>query len=152
MNDTNASRGKITRRSFLGTTAAAAAAMTLSQRAAFGAEEIKFWDMVWGTGATYTAAAKELVGGYQPAGDNLGVRYQSIPWANWYQTFTSAAASRTTPAVSSGAAFLPFYFMEQGVIAPADDIVAAMDKAGTNDFLPGILDEMKTDQGYAAMP
>jgi len=152
MNDSNASRGNFTRRTFLGTTAAAAAAMTLGQRAAIGAEDIKFWDMVWGTGATYTAAAKELVGSYQPAGDNLGVRYQSIPWANWYQTFTSAAASRTTPAVSSGAAFLPFYFIEQGVIAPADDVVAAMDKAGTNDFLPGILDEMKTDQGYAAMP
>lgn len=142
----------LTRRSFLGTTAAAAAAMTVGSRPAFAADEIKFWDMVWGTGASYTAAAKELVGSYQPAGGNLGVRYQSIPWANWYQTFTSAAASRTTPAVSSGAAFLPFYFIEQGVIAPADDLVASIDKAGTNDFLPGVLDAMKTKEGYAAMP
>ncbi len=152
MNESNTSRSSMTRRAFLGTTAAAAAAMTVGQNAAFGAEEIKFWDMVWGTGAGYTAAAKELVGGYKPSGDNLGVRYQSIPWANWYQTFTSAAASRTTPAVSSGAAFLPFYFIEQGVIAPADDVVAGFDKSGTNDFLPGVLDAMKTDKGYAAMP
>jgi len=142
----------LTRRSFLGTTAAAAATLTIGGRAASAAEEIKFWDMVWGTGASYTAAAKELVGSYQPAGDNLGVRYQSIPWANWYQTFTSAAASRTTPAVSSGAAFLPFYFIEQGVIAPADDLVASIDKAGNNDFLPGVLEAMHTKEGYAAMP
>ncbi|MCX5515728.1 ABC transporter substrate-binding protein [Kaistia algarum] len=152
MNESNARRSGMNRRAFLASTAAAATAMTVGQKAAFGAEEIKFWDMVWGTGATYTAAAKELVGSYQPSGDNLGVRYQSIPWANWYQTFTSAAASRTTPAVSSGAAFLPFYFIEQGVIAPADDVVAGFDKSGTNDFLPGVLDAMKTDKGYAAMP
>lgn len=145
-------KGGLTRRSFLGTTAAAAATLTIGGRAASAAEEIKFWDMVWGTGASYTAAAKELVGSYQPTGDNLGVRYQSIPWANWYQTFTSAAASRTTPAVSSGAAFLPFYFIEQGVIAPADDLVASMEKAGNNDFLPGVLEAMHTKEGYAAMP
>ena len=146
------SKSGLTRRSFLGTTAAAAATLTIGGRAASAAEEIKFWDMVWGTGASYTAAAKELVGAYQPADGNLGVRYQSIPWANWYQTFTSAAASRTTPAVSSGAAFLPFYFIEQGVIAPADDLVASIDKAGNNDFLPGVLEAMHTKEGYAAMP
>ncbi len=80
MNDTNGrGRGKITRRSFLGTTAAAAAAMTLvASGPHLAPKRSKFWDMVWGTGATYTAAAKELVGSYQPAGDNLGVRYQSI--------------------------------------------------------------------------
>lgn len=139
------------RRSFLGASAAAFAASVGGK--AFAADEtLTFWDMVWGTGATYTAAAKDLAGKYTPAGGALGVRYQSIPWANWYQTFTSAAASQTTPAVSSGAAFLPFYFLEQGVAEPADNLVATLDKDGKNDFLPGLLDAMKTDDGYAAVP
>jgi multiple sugar transport system substrate-binding protein len=152
MNETS-KRLSISRRGFLGATAATAA-LGLGKLPAFAAEgePLKFWDMVWGTGSTYTAAAKALAGQYQPAGDALGVRYQSIPWANWYQTFTSAAASGTTPAVSSGAAFLPFYFMEQGVAAPADDLVALLDKQGKNDFLPGLLDAMKTDDGYAGVP
>ena len=111
-----------------------------------------FWDMVWGSGAAYTASAKQTVGAYAPSGGSLGVTYQSVPWSNWYQTFTSAAASRTTPAVSSGAAFLPFSFIEQGVVAPADDLVKLLDTNKTNDFLPGILDQMKTSQGYAAVP
>lgn len=141
----------ITRRGFLGA-AAGAAALGLGEAPAWGAETLKFWDMVWGTGPAYTAAARALAGRYQPKGDALGVRYQSVPWANWYQTFTSAVASRTTPAVSSGAAFLPFTFIEQGAIAPADDLVSRLDKEGTNDFLPGLVDAMKTPQGIAAMP
>ncbi|KAB0677546.1 ABC transporter substrate-binding protein [Aureimonas leprariae] len=141
------------RRSFLGTSAAALAASLAGGRAfAQGAEPLTFWDMAWGTGPNYTEAARKLAGSYKPEGDALGVRYQSIPWANWYQTFTSAAASGTTPAVSSGAAFLPFYFLEEGVAAPADDLVARLDKEGKNDFLPGLLDAMKTDDGYAAIP
>jgi multiple sugar transport system substrate-binding protein len=139
------------RRSFLAASAAAFAAGAAGK--GFAADEtLTFWDMVWGTGAGYTAAAKELTGQYAPAGGALGVRYQSIPWANWYQTFTSAAASGTTPAVSSGAAFLPFYFLEQGVAAPADNLVSKLQKDGKNDFLPGLLDAMKTDGGYAAVP
>ncbi|MDX3925885.1 MAG: extracellular solute-binding protein [Shinella sp.] len=139
------------RRSFLGASAAAFAASAVGRAFAAG-ETLTFWDMVWGTGATYTAAARDLAGRYAPADGALGVRYQSIPWANWYQTFTSAAASGTTPAVSSGAAFLPFYFLEQGVAAPADNLVATLDKEGKNDFLPGLLEAMKTDAGYAAVP
>jgi len=113
---------------------------------------MKFWDMVWGTGNTYTAKAKKIVRGYKPGGSNLGVNYQSVPWANWNQVFTSAAASKTTPAVASGAAFLPFYFLRQGSVVPADDLVKRLDKNGTNDFLPGVLDQMKTSDGYAAVP
>jgi multiple sugar transport system substrate-binding protein len=147
----NSDRHHINRRSFLGASAATLA-MSAAGKAFAADEPITFWDMVWGTGATYTSAARDLTGKYAPSSGALGVRYQSIPWANWYQTFTSAAASGTTPAVSSGAAFLPFYFMEQGVSAPADDLVSMLDKDGKNDFLPGLLDAMKTDDGYAAVP
>lgn len=112
---------------------------------------LTFWDMVWGTGADYTARARKTTAAYHP-GSGPDVRYQSIPWANWYQTFTSAAASKTTPAVSTGAAFLPFYFLESGAVTPADDLVDRLESSGKNDFLPGLLDSMKTSKGYAAVP
>jgi multiple sugar transport system substrate-binding protein len=144
----------INRRGFLGGAAAAAAALSLgdSARAQGAGERIKFWDMVWGTGQSYTETAKAITASYSPAVGSLGVDYQSIPWANWYQTFASAGASGTTPAVSSGAAYLPFYFMDQGLMAPADDLLAGIDKSGKNDFLPGLVDSLRTDSGLAAMP
>ena len=149
---------RLSRRGFI--TLSGAAAVTLGLAAcssgAGGSSSapgnIKFWDMVWGTGASYTSKARSIVNGYKPTGSHYGVQYQSIPWANWNQTFTSAAGSKTTPAAASGAAFLPFYFLENGQVAPADNLVKLLDKNGTNDFLPGLLDQMKTSKGYAAVP
>ncbi|RKR74402.1 ABC transporter substrate-binding protein [Frondihabitans australicus] len=147
----------VSRRTLLAGSLGAAAAAGLAACSSAGGSSsagsnIKFWDMVWGTGNTYTAKAKSIAGSYTPTGKNRGITYQSVPWANWYQTFTSAAASKTTPAVSTGAAFLPFAFLESGAVAPADDLVSKLDKAGKNDFLPGLLDAMKTSKGYAAVP
>jgi multiple sugar transport system substrate-binding protein len=150
--------GRLSRRGFL--TVSGAAAVTLGLAACSSGTSgsggsggtLKFWDMVWGTGNTYTSKAKKIAGSYTPSGSHLGVKYQSVPWANWNQVFTSAAASKTTPAVASGAAFLPFYFLEQGSVVAADDLVKRLDRNGTNDFLPGVLDQMKTSKGYAAVP
>jgi multiple sugar transport system substrate-binding protein len=150
---------RLSRRGFIGAGAAAAVSIGLAACAPGGgggrssaSGSLKFWDMVWGTGTPYTNASRKIANAYKPAGKNLGVTYQSVPWNNWYQTFTSAAASKTTPAVASGAAFLPFYFLEQGAVAPADNLVKLLDKKGTNDFLPGLLPAMKTDKGYAGVP
>jgi multiple sugar transport system substrate-binding protein len=142
------------RRTFLGGTAAAAAALSLgiNKSWAQSGEKIKFWDMVWGTGQTYTDAAKGIADSYNAADGLLNVEYQSIPWGSWYQTFTAAGAANTTPAVSSGAAYLPFYFMEEGKMAPADDLLATLDKEGKNDFLPGLIDALRTKDGLAAVP
>lgn len=148
----------VSRRSLIGgglaaaTTLGLAACTPAASNGTTAGGDLKFWDMVWGTGTPYTAKAKSIVNGYSPAGSGRGVTYQSVPWANWYQTFTSAAASKTTPAVSTGAAFLPFAFLEQGAVAPADDLVDLLTKNGTNDFLPGLLPAMKTGKGYAAVP
>jgi len=150
--------GRVSRRGFL--TMSGAAAITFGLAACSSSPSgsgstggtMKFWDMVWGTGNTYTSKAKKIAGSYRPSGSNLGVKYQSVPWANWNQVFTSAAASKTTPAVASGAAFLPFYLLDQGSVVPADGLVKRLDRNGTNDFLPGVLDQMKTSKGYAAVP
>src|SRR5699024_5365179 len=90
--------------------------------------------------------------GYEPEGELLGATYQSIPWANWYQTFTSAVASGTGPAVGTGAAFQPFSFMEAAAVVPADAAIALLDEQGKAHFLPGLLDSMKTDLVYAGIP
>jgi multiple sugar transport system substrate-binding protein len=37
-------------------------------------------------------------------------------------------------------------------VVAADDLVKRLDRNGTNDFLPGVLDQMKTSKGYAAVP
>jgi multiple sugar transport system substrate-binding protein len=147
-------RSPVSRRTVLAGGVAAAAAMALAACAPSGGSagsDIKFWNMQW-NGTPFTNAARKITNGFKPASGQRGVSYQSIPWTNWYQTFTSAAASKTTPAVSDGAAFLPYLFMEQGVAAPADDLVDLINKRGENDFLPGILEGMKTKNGYAAVP
>lgn len=156
--DRDAAR-RLSRRGFIGASAATAVTIGLAACAPNGSASVKgasgtlkFWDMQWGTGTPYANAARKVTNAYKPTAKNLGVTYQSVSWNGWLQTFTSAAASKTTPAVSSGASFLPFYFLEQGDTAPADDLISLLDKNGSNDYLPGLLPYMKTKNGYAGIP
>ena len=149
------------RRGFLGLTAAAASVPLLaacgggsaSQGGGGGASAaIKFWDMPWGTPA-YNDAAKKIVEGYSPAAGSLKASYQTIQWNNFYQTFSSAIASKTGPAVSTGGGFQAFQFEEQGQIAYADKVIEELKKNGQfEDFLPGVLAPFKSDKGYVAVP
>ena len=108
--------------------------------------------MPWGPQA-YADEAKSLVTGYSPAKGLPSASYQQIQWNNFYQTFSSAIASKTGPAVSSGAGFQAFQFAEQGAIAYADDLIDSLRKSGKlDDFLPGTVESMKTPDGYAAVP
>ena len=149
------------RRGFLGIAAAAAAVPLLAACAPGGggggasggsSGTLKFWDMPWGPQA-YADEAKAIVTGYSPASGLPSASYQQIQWNNFYQTFSSAIASKTGPAVSSGAGFQAFQFAEQGAIAYADDLIASLKKSGKlDDFLPGTVETMKTPDGYAAVP
>lgn len=150
-----------TRRGFLGVAAGAASVPILAacgtststtSGSAAPSGVIKFWDMPWGTSA-YNDAGKTLVESYAPSGKQLKASYQTIQWNNFYQTFSAAIASKTGPAVSTGAGFQAFQFAEQGAIAYADNVVAQMKTNGMyDDFLPGMLDAMKTPAGYVAIP
>ncbi|MEA5454957.1 extracellular solute-binding protein [Sinomonas sp. JGH33] len=155
---TTFSRQQFSRRGFLGLAAAAAAVPALaacgggSASKSGGGDAIKFWDMPWGTPA-YNDAAKKIVEGYAPSGSNLKASYQIIQWNNFYQTFSSAIASKTGPAVSTGGGFQAFQFEQQGAIAYADGVIDALKKNGQyDDFLPGVLDPFKSDKGYIAVP
>ena len=146
------------RRGFLGFAAAAASAPVLaacgggSASQSGGSGVIKFWDMPWATPA-YNDAAKKIAEGYAPASGNLKASYQTIQWNNFYQTFSSAIASKTGPAVSTGGGFQAFQFAQQGQIAYADKVVEDLKKNGMyDDFLPGVLDPFKSDKGYVAVP
>jgi multiple sugar transport system substrate-binding protein len=146
------------RRSFLGLTAAAA---TVPLMAACGAGStaqggsgasgtIKFWDMPWAAPA-YNDAAKKVTEGFSGASSKAS--YQIIQWNNFYQTFSSAIASKTGPAVSTGGGFQAFQFEQQGQIAYADKVLEELKKNGQfDDFLPGVLEPFKTDKGFVAIP
>lgn len=146
------------RRGFLGLTAAAAAVPLLaacgggSSSSSAGGGALKFWDMPWATPA-YNDAAKKITEAYAPTGSNGKAGYQIIQWNNFYQTFSSAIASKTGPAVSTGGGFQAFQFEQQGQIAYADKVVDALKKNGQfDDFLPGVLEPFKSDKGYVAIP
>ena len=151
----------LSRRGFLGAAGAAAALPLLAACGSSGgssggggssAKAIKFWDMPWG-GDQYNPAAKALVGTYKPTGSNLAATYQEIQWANFTQTFSSAIASKTGPAVSTGGGFQAFQYAQQGAIAYADNLIKTMKSDGTyDDYLPNLVDNMKTPAGYAAVP
>jgi len=144
------------RRTFLGLGAAFAGGALLSAcgggSASSGGGKLKFWDMPWGQ-ANFTTAAQKLTQGYQPANGLPAATYQEIQWANFTQTFASAIASRTGPAVSTGGGFQAFQYADQGAIAYADKVIDQFKQDGTyDDFLPGQIEAMKTEKGYAAVP
>ncbi|MBW4032952.1 MAG: extracellular solute-binding protein [Acidobacteria bacterium] len=145
------------RRRFLGIAGAVAATATLAACSAGGAsggsgKAIKFWNMPWG-GTAFNPLDKKITLAYKPASGLDAATYQEIQWANFTQTFSSAVASNTGPAVSSGGGTQAFQFANQGSIAYADNLLDSWKKNGIyDDFFPGLVDTMKTDKGYAAVP
>lgn len=143
----------LTRRKFLvaaGAVATGPIMASCSSGQSNGSKEkpLIFWDMPWGTPEFNTEAAKVVAGFKQQA-----TKYQTIQWANFNQTFASAIASKTGPAVSGGGAFQAFQYAADGSIAYADNVIATMKQNGDyEDFLPGVIDEMKVEAGYVAVP
>ena len=155
-------RPALSRRGFLGFAGAAgiatAGVLTGCNRAAStggssgGEKPLKFWNMPWGN-TQFTTLDKKITTSYKPASGLNPASYQTIQWANFTQTFASAVASNTGPAVSSGGGTQAFQFEAQGKIAYADDLLNSWKSNGLyDDFLPGLIDTMKIDKGYAAIP
>jgi multiple sugar transport system substrate-binding protein len=156
------SKSGLSRRSFLGLSAAAVAGPAVlagcSKDAGSGgggggsSEPLKFWNMPWGQ-TKFNPLDQKITEAYKPAEGLPPMTYQVIQWANFNQTFASAVASRTNPAVSSGGGTQVFQFEAQGGIHYADDLYATWKQNGLyDDFLPGLIDTLKVEKGYAAVP
>jgi multiple sugar transport system substrate-binding protein len=143
----------ITRRSLLAGSAALGLTAALAACAGSGSgKPLKFWNMPWG-GVNFNPLDKKITQAYKPASGLPSVEYQAVQWGSFVATFASAIASKTGPAVSSGSGTQAFQFAEQGQIAMADDLLDSWKKNGIyDDFLPGLLDTMKTPKGYVAVP
>ena len=145
------------RRGFLGIAGSVAATAALAACSSGGgaggsSKPLKFWNMPWG-GTEFNPTDKQITLAYKPKNGLPAAKYQEIQWANFTQTFSSAIASNTGPAVSSGGGTQAFQFEAQGKIAYADDLIKSWESNGLkDDFLDGLLDTMKTDKGYAAVP
>ena len=147
---------RISRRAFAALVGGSAATLGLAactSGAGGGASgPIKFWNMPWGAPA-FATLDKRITLAYEPAKGLPAATYQSVQWQAFTQTFATAIASGTGPAVSSGSGTQAFSFAQQGKIAYADHLLDSWRSNGLyDDFLPGILDTMKTPKGYAAVP
>ncbi len=87
-----------------------------------GAVTINFWDMAWGNNS-YFDVGKQLVNDFNNAHKGINVVYRGTPWANWFQTFTTAIGSGTQPDISTGASFMGAQFSASHNVLPLDDLV-----------------------------
>ena len=150
----------LTRRGFIGLAGVAAASTLLAactpgggSSSSSGGKPIKFWNMPWGAPTAFPKEDKAIVAAYKPKNNLPAVTYQQIQWANFTQTFSTAVAANNGPAVSSGGGTQAFLFESQGKIAYADNLLDSWKKNGIyDDFLPGLVDTLKTKNGYAAVP
>ncbi|RXZ82618.1 sugar ABC transporter substrate-binding protein [Paenibacillaceae bacterium] len=114
--------------------------------------ELNFWDMVGGP-AEYIDTAKKLVDQFNSENPTIKVTYQSTPWNNWYQTFTTAIASKTAPDISTGAGYQAFQFYDMDEILPIDDVIEEWRAEGKlKDFTEGSIDTLKYDGHYVSLP
>lgn len=96
---------------------------------------LKFWDMVWG-GPEYATEAEKLAKSYSEVVPNVKIEYQSIPWANRYETFSVAVAAGDGPDVSTGGGYQQHQFAATGNILPLNDIMDEWKEEGKLEDLP----------------
>jgi multiple sugar transport system substrate-binding protein len=133
----------------LGLAACALAALT---GGASAQATLNFWDQIWGP-PEYIDTAKKLVDQFNRENPKIQVKYRSIPWSNWYQTYATAIASGTAPDISTGAGYQAVQFTSMEAIRPMDDVIADMKQSGDlDDFFPGSVEKLKFDGHYVALP
>lgn len=92
--------------------------------------EILFWDMVVG-GDSYPQEAEKHAADITKDLPNIKIKYQSIPWANRYETFTTAIAAGEGPDFSTGGGYQSFQFAAAGEIMDVSSIVEEWKADGT---------------------
>ncbi len=92
--------------------------------------EVVFWDMVVGS-TNYPAMAADMASTITKDFPNVSIKYQSIPWANRYETFTTAIASRQAPDMSTGGGYQSFQYAAINEILDVSSIVDEWRANGT---------------------
>ncbi|BCW45440.1 extracellular solute-binding protein [Arthrobacter sp. StoSoilB5] len=159
MNNNSSRVTNMSRRGFISLAGAAALTASMSACAAgggsgnaAGSTTLKFWDMPWGPSG-YAEEAEKLAKSFQGAGNVKDVGYQQVLWNGFNETYSSAIASKTGPAVSTGGGFQSFQYAAQGAVEYADKLIESFKSNGLyDDFLPHVVDAMKTPEGYVAVP
>ncbi|MFI5014941.1 MAG: ABC transporter substrate-binding protein [Hyphomicrobiales bacterium] len=133
----------------LGAVAASLLAFTAGAKAQ---ATINFWDQIWGP-PEYIDTAKKLVEQFNSEHPKIQVKYRSVPWSNWYQTYATAIASGTAPDISTGAGYQAVQFSAMEAIRPMDDVIAEMKQSGDlDDFFPGSVEKLRFEGHYVALP
>ena len=113
---------------------------------------INFWDQIWGP-PEYIDTAKKLVDQFNKENPKIQVQYRSVPWANWYQTYSTAIAAGTAPDVSTGAGYQAIQFHDMGAIKPMNAVITDFTSSGDiKDFVPGSVEKLKAGNDYFALP
>jgi ABC-type glycerol-3-phosphate transport system substrate-binding protein len=92
--------------------------------------EVVFWDMVVG-GQKYPGLAEKLAAEATKDLPNIKIKYQSIPWANRYETFSTAIAAHTGPDFSTGGGYQSFQFAGANEIMDISSVVDQWKANGT---------------------
>jgi multiple sugar transport system substrate-binding protein len=130
----------------------AAASLVALTAAAQAQVTINFWDQIWGP-PEYIDTARKLVDQFNSEHPKIQVKYRSVPWSNWYQTYATAIASGTAPDISTGAGYQAVQFSSMEAIRPMDDLIAELKQSGDiSDFSPGSVDKLRYDGHYVALP
>lgn len=98
--------------------------------------ELVFWDMAWGTAERYQPAVEKILAQYQTLHPNITFKYTNLPWANWFEVYSTAAASGSAPDVAIGGGYMPFQFAPSNESADLQWIIRAWEKEGTLDDFP----------------
>jgi len=157
---TQQSGAAFTRRAFIGAAGGIAATTLLAACTRTGGSTgggnasggvLKFWNMPWGTPAFLTED-KKIIAGFKKGG--FTASYQQIQWANFTTQFATGASSNTGPAVSSGGGTTSVLYAHDGKIQYMDDLIngAWTTNGLKDDFLPGMLDALKTTEGTTGVP
>lgn len=92
--------------------------------------KVLFWDMQGG-GDNYFTIAAEHAANITKELPNITIEYQGIPWANRYETFTTAIAAGVGPDMSTGGGYQSFQFYAMNEIMDISSIVDEWEAEGT---------------------
>ena len=125
-----------------------------SQSAAESGEPvtIKFWNMQIG-GDKYPEMGAELAARITEDLPNIVIEYQSIPWANYRETFSTAIAAGEGPDFSEGSGYQSFQYAAAGEILDVSSIIDEWEADGTLDnYDPSIIEYFQYDGMQVGIP